>query len=896
MQSSTGDLSLNYSKSDSRMSKAHEILSSMNLMEDDTQSLNLTPRPTFGRFGLGESFNDSFTGLHESVLNESTLFKDPAASAMKSITNSEPVYAAYMSLFSDFRQVLIDNNYGDLIDMASSYEQLCVTCEVYMKNLLGEMADGPGRQAALHMIKLMNCEKQTWRLVVSLYRDRLLSSEDRMESDGHGNEDASYKSEKEIVQNFMKNNDQIRQAQVVVDWLEINAADKLDASVESIDQHLSGVMWENSLYLLKKTSERGETPHAKYVFEMDPDAPTRQKRALMDLDLEDESKFLHAIHACVRAGRVQEAQELCVSHGQAWRAATLEGWRLYHDPNFSSTVDECMLFEGNPTRLMWKSTCWSLAQDCSYPIKERALYGALSGNLTAMLDDCSTWHDCVWAHYKALIDMEVEKHLLEAHNARVPTQRRYLFKHAGEALKLPDKFWSQKVDVNEQEKMFDTIAASKISEVCREAEQPHNVAQRCIILNSIGKLVEEMCSWMDADNFDPQVLRFLSHLLLFLRDLGESLELESFNQLMLKYVKFLSGDARTSGLVATYCSALPKKMQVEAYADLLESIEETNMRREYFELGSNAGLQIDEITRTVVDRIRSVATTQVCLEMDEAVDQSITQQDMYKINSLEWLIIDNSQRFDAIHQCNAMMRTFLGAGKFDAASEAYKRLPADSIDLIYREWKAKTGAAEQVPIPAACENAINENLCILSYLEAQTSFQCWFKHFHSDKPKVSPASSSTGGAKASLNSSVFQPLAGNVSLMTMVADEQRRNVDRKRLEEWNERLMALCKDACNKIYNVLLFPDGGWLVDKRQDDDDTDDTRRHQMNLLRQLCIPLLCNLLLTVLRNTEGRSAECQKLADIIADERNRIYALFTKAEGRKFFGKIQDVLIDCI
>ena len=28
-----------------------------------------------------------------------------------------------------------------------------------------------------------------------------------------------------------------------------------------------------------------------------------------------------------------QAQELCVKCGQAWKAVTLNGWKLYHDPN-----------------------------------------------------------------------------------------------------------------------------------------------------------------------------------------------------------------------------------------------------------------------------------------------------------------------------------------------------------------------------------------------------------------------------------------------------------------------------------------------------------------------------------------------------------------------------------
>ena len=30
---------------------------------------------------------------------------------------------------------------------------------------------------------------------------------------------------------------------------------------------------------------------------------------------------------------LSQAQELCIKCGQAWRAATMEGWKLYHNPN-----------------------------------------------------------------------------------------------------------------------------------------------------------------------------------------------------------------------------------------------------------------------------------------------------------------------------------------------------------------------------------------------------------------------------------------------------------------------------------------------------------------------------------------------------------------------------------
>ena len=58
-------------------------------------------------------------------------------------------------------------------------------------------------------------------------------------------------------------------------------------------------------------------------------------------------------------------EPLCCRCGQAWRAATLEGWRLYHDPNYESLGEggEVLPVEGNPYRDIWKAVCWRMAQE-----------------------------------------------------------------------------------------------------------------------------------------------------------------------------------------------------------------------------------------------------------------------------------------------------------------------------------------------------------------------------------------------------------------------------------------------------------------------------------------------------------------------------------------------------
>lgn len=71
---------------------------------------------------------------------------------------------------------------------------------------------------------------------------------------------------------------------------------------------------------------------------------------------------------------------MCLHCGQAWRAATLDGWKLYHDPNLNKGIlfpssdltssfsllsidigEELEAVEGNLGRSLWKLSCWKLS-------------------------------------------------------------------------------------------------------------------------------------------------------------------------------------------------------------------------------------------------------------------------------------------------------------------------------------------------------------------------------------------------------------------------------------------------------------------------------------------------------------------------------------------------------
>lgn len=78
------------------------------------------------------------------------------------------------------------------------------------------------------------------------------------------------------------------------------------------------------------------------------------------------------------------------------------------------------------------------------------------------------------------------------------------------------------------------------------------------------------------------------------------------------------------------------------------------------------------------------------------------------------------------------------------------------------------------------------------------------------------------------------------------------------------------------LFNVLLFPDGGWLVDSKSSNDEPctpeDELREHQLEKLRELCIPKITLLLHSVMSEMNEHDG-CIQLADILASEQYQLY-----------------------
>jgi nuclear pore complex protein Nup107 len=144
---------------------------------------------------------------------------------------------------------------------------------------------------------------------------------------------------------------------------------------------------------LRKLNPRQVLPNNNVISELDPDAPLRQGKTLHPDDEDPEQTLLKQIFACIRMGDIKKAQEICRDANAHWRAAGLSG------------VSE----DGTTLNNGWRKACLQVARQGQVDRMERAIYGAICGDLDSVTAVCGTWEDQVWAHYNSIYTWKLEE-------------------------------------------------------------------------------------------------------------------------------------------------------------------------------------------------------------------------------------------------------------------------------------------------------------------------------------------------------------------------------------------------------------------------------------------------------------------------------------------------------
>ncbi|KAK9293476.1 hypothetical protein QLX08_011597 [Tetragonisca angustula] len=838
----------------SRLIKGHDLL-------DIDTSLTLTLHEV--RDIMAASEKSEFT-LRE-------MMEDSTATGM--ILKAKEPWKNMSKLFYDFLHTMqVNYSEAQVFDTIADFIQNCTDTLDIMRGMQSKVET---TEISEEEISLEN-ERNTWRLVYCLYQNRInsLNFPTPMEDDVENSRDDAqerniYISEKVVVDNMFKTESYIREYQLIIDWMEKNALDQADRYPTTEHFTDKTLAWENTVRQLLTYKDKEQIPfHSSrpLVSSLDPDAPIREGKPLHDLDREDDARLEKRMFIEVRCGRLQKAQALAEHCGQPWRAACLLGWIPHHDPNYCDTdylndpdykrsSDSKLPIEGNPNRSLWKLCAWELSQDKRVGQFYRTIYASLCGNLQQMLQVASSWQDALWAYMKTLLDIKVEREM-----------RNLVVKSFTD---MPDDYWKNEISLKD---VFKELHASKNPDIRAQSNKPDHLIQKYLILDQIPKLMEEIEDMISMKSCDPHFLRFLTHLICFFRQIGKNSKDRIGDKVILAYVQVLI-EMDDPILIAFYTAMLPQELQVTNYASYLETIKNYEQRKKCLAAAEEANLNVEAITKLVVESIRSKN-----IDVDPTdLKGNLTDADMDKINALDWLIFYQSQREEALWQTNALIRYFLTNEKIDAARKAFNKIPMDSIEAIMTEYPTIEGTLTNLTMTNSLSkkaaSTIREYLCYKTYLDAQEGFSEWFSHYHHGKPTP------------------LEELPMYATFTEKVAYEHKKSQYNVEMERWKSTMQHHTKAVKQLLFNVLLFPDGGWLVDSNNNNDEPSTpeemSREHQMEKLRELCIPKITLLLHSVMSEM-NEHAECIQLADILASEQYQLYKVFQKGRLRDVFKKI--------
>ncbi|KAH9457702.1 hypothetical protein MJO29_004858 [Puccinia striiformis f. sp. tritici] len=658
----------------------------------------------------------------------------------------------------------------------------------------------------------------------------------------------------------------------------------------------------------QQTSLRPQTLQAgdTVSFVSDPNT-IQEKGELEQLDQEYDRAMVKTLFEYVRAGEMGLALDFCRQCDHPWRAASLAGGQLFHDPPLADFENESPFPEdevlpdaesldaalngsrnlppynevnrsGCLNRKLWKSMCLHMSSNKSLPTYEQALYGALAGEISSVLPVCYTWEDHVWCHINSIFEHQVDR-ILESnqlgyywtHGALPPSNNNEQDASDDELITaslqprntdrqiIPQRSneESQPDIKNAMNKAFDKILRSEQTSLAESARNPFHVAQMWLAIDKINDLFTSFADRLRTASEDftrehlSHLLRFFSHLILFLRSINEKVDSEASNAILRGYVQVLEMENKHN-LIAFYVAELQPESGVETYAKYLISLgpsADLPTRRVALLRALEHGLDLSRVACTAVKlTLQEITRTSVESNREHGLNKfshQLTDKQRVLIRSLEWLIIDPVTYPEALIQANSLIRYFLTAGHPNAAREVVGSIPADVLSVIAQ---GKDPLAE----PEEGDMMGNTHNAILEFTQYRDFFSCLELHVQ-------------------VNEILSQrPMTGATS---------------SDLEAFTQALEEMCDHLHAAVVGILSSE---WLQDLHfnptenieEEQEQTSDCRLAELSLIRNIYIPELVFRLHGALAEsgtyivTNLRRA--LDLATLVANESYKNYAEF--------------------
>ncbi|KZT29989.1 hypothetical protein NEOLEDRAFT_1126698 [Neolentinus lepideus HHB14362 ss-1] len=464
--------------------------------------------------------------------------------------------------------------------------------------------------------------------------------------------------------------------------------------------------WRYTKHRLAQAARTGNKKDVEgLVAHLDPDAASREEgKSLAGDDMAYEKSLAQALYLYVRAGRLEEAMEICRKAHQPWRSASIRGSLLFEWRAITTgaldTDDQDELepdfegWRGNRRRKLWKLTCTKAALNPAIPDQDRVLYAALapSPQTSAVLKTaCRTWEDHLWAQISVLCEEKQAAALVKLGGG--------FWEDEDEALDVPAEAAAEEDGWEvEVAGALAGLAGVGVDEGPR-ADHPFHISQLHIILDRTDALLDDFAEGLRTGRHSPasvdypHMTRFFAHLCLFLRMIDVPVSPDAAQTILEAYLQVLELAGQRS-LIALYAHALGDNA-VQRYAQFLVSLElsaDIEERRVALQRAEEQGLDVGMVA--VVAAARTMGRALKILPPLKGPLPTPTAQtilaapspaELLFLRSLEWTTFRAATHGAALEQACVVLRYFLAAGRVHVAAHLLSTLPLELASLTEPE-------------------------------------------------------------------------------------------------------------------------------------------------------------------------------------------------------------------
>ncbi|KAF2838691.1 hypothetical protein M501DRAFT_1004501 [Patellaria atrata CBS 101060] len=428
----------------------------------------------------------------------------------------------------------------------------------------------------------------------------------------------------EIWERYILESDNARERNLILRWLE-KTADRTESDISSIVDQLESQsgkgkgLWQmgwldtrekikaqkrmrpwNSSRGTDELLLRSSTNSNNIVTQLDPDAPSRQKKSLERADEYHEKAIWLTCWEMLRRGKsIKEIHE--------WFEEQTEGWRALSMGMSFPQQDLHMCVSDIKSGGLWRRICLAAAE-ASTNQYEKAVYGLLSGDISTVEPVCRTWDDYLFVRLNSLLLSEFDHYLQERFPQRIPSslKRKFGLTDAiqihGErsvanrnVIQFVDRTVKSKDGaINPIKVIQGSLIAGTFEEFARKLGIA--LAKKANAGEIKSKLIQDCEEPVDEEYMsiahDYDALRMVAHILIIYMGLGMRIDGPNsylYENVLVGYIDYL----RLSGKIEvypTYAALLPVTRCYSTIARVLPDIRATHEQRRQIRLLKMLGL------------------------------------------------------------------------------------------------------------------------------------------------------------------------------------------------------------------------------------------------------------------------------------------------------------------